>query len=140
MHYVEPGDESEGKAVSPRRLLAFLLAIVPPSLLANGNPEVFLSATSIAGAYFDTLLYGVLPPTMAFALRAQRKRQTGAAETLIPGGVPALAICAIGALGVAASKLAGDLGLLEVPDGAGTEVAQLAEAVVGGSATMASLF
>ena len=150
LHFPEAleSNTTEG-LINPRRILAFFVALVPPTLLAGGNPETFLHATSIAGAYFDTLIYGILPPAMAFALRnkqVQQEQEAAAPATaaapagLIPGGVAALASCAVGSLTIGLSKLAGDLGLSVAAGGVSstlsTEVAQLATA---GTALVPSL-
>ena len=60
--------------------LAFTL--VPPLLFTTwGDPSSFISALSLAGGYGMTLLYGILPPMMAFVNR----REEGSGRLLVGG-------------------------------------------------------
>ncbi|KAL4427144.1 hypothetical protein ABPG77_001148 [Micractinium sp. CCAP 211/92] len=62
---------------SDERALALLLTLCPPLALAASNPDSFLGALEIAGGYFMTLLYGVLPPLMAWKLREKLHGRAG---------------------------------------------------------------
>ncbi|KAL4459158.1 hypothetical protein ABPG75_014023 [Micractinium tetrahymenae] len=61
--------QAEGGLGGDERALALLLTLCPPLALAASNPDSFLGALEIAGGYFMTLLYGILPPLMAWQLR-----------------------------------------------------------------------
>lgn len=66
------------------RALALLLTLCPPLALSVANPDAFLGALENASAPLMTLLYGVLPPIMAWQLR--RKLQGRLQQR--PGGEP----------------------------------------------------
>ena len=65
---------------------AIVLTLAPPTLASMADSNIFLIATHLAGAYGMTLLYGMLPPAMAWAARSEapHKRQ------LLAGGKPVL--------------------------------------------------
>ncbi|KAL5998378.1 hypothetical protein ACLOJK_009318, partial [Asimina triloba] len=50
---------------------ATLMVTVPPIVIAATVPDAFSAATDIAGGYCMTVLYGVLPPAMAWALHVK---------------------------------------------------------------------
>jgi tyrosine-specific transport protein len=47
----------------------YLLVLLPPLLIALGNPGIFLNALDAAGAYGITLMFGILPVTLTLKLR-----------------------------------------------------------------------
>ena len=47
----------------------FALALVPPTVFALSNPDVFLSALDTAGTFGVLTLFGCLPPLMAWSDR-----------------------------------------------------------------------
>ncbi|KAF5203792.1 Tryptophan/tyrosine permease [Thalictrum thalictroides] len=49
-------------------IAAAAIAVGPPLFVSSTVPDVFSAATDIAGGYCMTMLYGVLPPTMAWAM------------------------------------------------------------------------
>ncbi|KAK6144817.1 hypothetical protein DH2020_021637 [Rehmannia glutinosa] len=50
--------------------------VVAPSLLVSTTvPDAFSAATDIAGGYCMTMLYGVLPPAMAWAMMKKKKKK-----------------------------------------------------------------
>ncbi|KAL5720843.1 hypothetical protein ACHQM5_013473 [Ranunculus cassubicifolius] len=53
------------------------LAVVPPLFISTVVPDVFSAATDIAGGYCMTLLYGVLPPAMAWAMHKRWSADAG---------------------------------------------------------------
>lgn len=80
---------SEGPAAlgGDERAVALLLTLCPPLALAASNPDSFLGALEIAGGYFMTLLYGILPPLMAWQLREKLQGQpTKAGQAAIGSG------------------------------------------------------
>ena len=54
------------------RVACTAIALGPPAVAALGNPDAFMGAMSVAGAYFDTFIYGIIPPLMVLAWRAER--------------------------------------------------------------------
>ena len=53
------------------RAVTYALMLSGPAAIAVTNPDVFLPATNFAGAYGMTAMFGILPPVMAFKMRAQ---------------------------------------------------------------------
>jgi len=53
------------------RAVTYALMLSAPAAIAVTNPDVFLPATNFAGAYGMTAMFGILPPVMAFKMRAQ---------------------------------------------------------------------
>ena len=85
--------------------VAVLLTLAPPTVASMGDSNVFLTATHLAGAYGDTLLYGILPPMLAWAARdhvPQGKR-------LLAGGKPVLLGIVGAGVAVAGLQLSLDL-------------------------------
>jgi hypothetical protein len=122
--------EQEGAAAAEawwggdQRGLALALTLLPPLALAASNPDNFLGALQIAGGYFMTLLYGVLPPLMAWQLRKkmlaskqqqQPQQQQQQHEEMVPGGQPVLAGMFSMAMVIELSRLAADAGLTGGP-------------------------
>ena len=53
------------------RAVTYALMLSAPAAIAVTNPDVFLPATNFAGAYGMTAMFGILPPVMAFKMRAR---------------------------------------------------------------------
>ncbi|CAA7390431.1 unnamed protein product [Spirodela intermedia] len=53
-------------------LRAMSMAVIPALLVSTTVPDVFYLATDIAGGYCMTVLYGILPPAMAWGMHARR--------------------------------------------------------------------
>ncbi|KAL6907558.1 hypothetical protein ACP4OV_002597 [Aristida adscensionis] len=64
-----------GKIMENNRLgyIATAIVVVPTMIIAATVPNSFSIATDIAGGYCMTILYGVLPPLMAWAIISSRK-------------------------------------------------------------------
>ncbi|KAI3424069.1 hypothetical protein D9Q98_009432 [Chlorella vulgaris] len=60
-----------------QRGMALLLTLCPPLAMAAANPDSFLGALQLAGGYFMTLLFGILPPVMAWQLRTKLAAKHG---------------------------------------------------------------
>ncbi|CAN6462224.1 unnamed protein product [Victoria cruziana] len=78
-YWIEPAGLRSDKRLRKRwesrnavELASMVLAAAPPLLLVltNAIPDAFSTATDIAGGYCMTILYGVLPPAMAWSLFA----------------------------------------------------------------------
>ncbi|XP_023540721.1 uncharacterized protein LOC111800990 [Cucurbita pepo subsp. pepo] len=57
-------------------LIAMAIAVGPSLLVSTTNPDSFSAATDIAGGYCMTMLYGVLPPAMAWAMHSRESEDT----------------------------------------------------------------
>eukprot|EP00210_Caulerpa_lentillifera_P002500 g2397.t1 len=103
------------------KLLAMCFALGPPSLAAFSSPGLFFAATRIAGGYGMTLLYGVLPPIMAWYNRQPlESNPVDKKQTFVPGGRPLLASLTSFAASIELGKLFSDLkGLLVATGGTG---------------------
>ncbi|KAE8684895.1 Vacuolar membrane ATPase 10 [Hibiscus syriacus] len=53
------------------RLTAMAMVVAPTLLVSTTVPDAFSAATDIAGGYCMTMLYGVLPPAMAWAMETR---------------------------------------------------------------------
>lgn len=85
-----PPNEAAGFSRKQERGVALLLTLCPPLALAAANPDNFLGALAFAGGYGMTLLYGLLPPLMAWQLRSKlRSRQRPAAAAHAASAPPA---------------------------------------------------
>uniref|UniRef100_A0A453IHF8 Uncharacterized protein n=1 Tax=Aegilops tauschii subsp. strangulata TaxID=200361 RepID=A0A453IHF8_AEGTS len=78
------GDEEEGSSqlgwptlLESNRLsfVATGVVVVPTMLIAAAVPDSFSIATDIAGGYCMTILYGVLPPLMAWSIGSKLSDQ-----------------------------------------------------------------
>ncbi|GAB4818997.1 hypothetical protein N2152v2_006043 [Parachlorella kessleri] len=105
--------QGQQPSVGPGVLLSLTLG--PPLLLTLARPDLFLGALDVAGAYGLTLLYGLLPPVMAWRLRQQQQdpagRRMDQPGPLVPGGTVVL-VAALGVVGaITIGRVSTDLGL-----------------------------
>ncbi|XP_048231533.1 tyrosine-specific transport system isoform X2 [Ricinus communis] len=78
--------------------------VVAPTLLVSTNvPDAFSAATDIAGGYCMTMLYGVLPPAMAWAMYDREKEDTK--EKVLWKAKPALVGVGIFACGIMVEQI-----------------------------------
>ena len=54
---------------SKKDIYLYILILIPPMLIALGNPNIFLYALDIAGAYGISVLFGLLPVALVLRLR-----------------------------------------------------------------------
>ncbi|KAK4356058.1 hypothetical protein RND71_025029 [Anisodus tanguticus] len=87
---------------------ATAIAIAPP-LVSTTTPDAFSAATDIAGGYCMTMLYGILPPAMAWAMHNSESRNS---EKIISRARPALLSLGLVACGIVAVQILQDLSLL----------------------------
>ncbi|XP_015689835.2 tyrosine-specific transport protein-like isoform X1 [Oryza brachyantha] len=93
-HEEEEGSRHRGgRAVDDNAMLSYIAAgavVAPTVLIAATVPNSFSIATDIAGGYCMTILYGVLPPLMAWAITTSRMSDSRAgsveAESSVGGG------------------------------------------------------
>ncbi|KAF2295803.1 hypothetical protein GH714_034056 [Hevea brasiliensis] len=52
------------------------IVITPTLLVSTTVPDAFSAATDIAGGYCMTMLYGILPPAMAWAMCDREREDT----------------------------------------------------------------
>ncbi|KAJ4970083.1 hypothetical protein NE237_003182 [Protea cynaroides] len=55
------------------RFMATTVAVAPPLFVSITIPDAFSTATDIAGGYCMTMLYGVLPPAMAWTIQTSSR-------------------------------------------------------------------
>lgn len=122
-------DACKGFAVS--------LSLIPPSIAAFMNPQLFFIASQMAGAYGITLLYGIIPPLMAWQMRHPPEGEKfRVKKPMVPGGKPVLASLASFAAAVEVGKFATDSGaFLSGLSAVGTQVQSAANLVITGIAS-----
>ena len=88
----DAGGGESGKAPNRRGALPILLTALPPFVVATtGGRDVFFSALDVAGTFGVMVLFGVLPPVMAWRARYQPGVLL-ATRPLLPGGRASLAL------------------------------------------------
>jgi len=75
------------RSVGWRRLLLVALVLGPSMFFAVQGPTMFLKALSLGGGFGVAILFGVLPPLIAWKVRYGMKMP---GEVLLPGGRPIL--------------------------------------------------
>lgn len=85
----------------PSRRLLTLIVLLPPFLIAVGDPRLFLGALNFAGGTCAVLLFGLLPALMMW------KRQRADGRTMVPRGV--LLFLIVGSLVLATVQLFQDM-------------------------------
>lgn len=65
---------------------AFLVTLVPPTIIAVVSPDAFFWALDLAGVYGVSVLFGVLPCAMAWRLREGEGGLGAPYPPLVPGG------------------------------------------------------
>jgi len=99
--------------VGLQRAGIFSAILAPPAAIAAVNPDIFLKALDAAGAYGISVLFGILPATMAWKQRYDPGVQsTGATEALVPGGKFSLGAIVLFASGVIVQQTLEKSGLL----------------------------
>ncbi|RVW84263.1 Tyrosine-specific transport protein [Vitis vinifera] len=85
--------------------------VVAPTLLVSATvPDAFSAATDIAGGYCMTMLYGVLPPAMAWAMHNRECEDTN--QKALSRARPALLGLGLFACGIVMEQIYQDLSLL----------------------------
>ncbi|XP_016448650.2 uncharacterized protein LOC107773739 isoform X1 [Nicotiana tabacum] len=88
---------------------ATAIAIAPPLLVSTTIPDAFSAATDIAGGYCMTMLYGVLPPAMAWAMH---NREVKDSEKIISSATPVLLSIGLISCGIIVVQILQDLSIL----------------------------
>lgn len=66
-----------------RKTLRYALVLLPPLALSVISPTVFFSAIEFAGAFGNSILFGIIPAVMAWKVRSP---STDSSAMVIPGG------------------------------------------------------
>ncbi|XP_078447668.1 DHBP synthase RibB-like alpha/beta domain-containing protein [Wolffia australiana] len=97
---------------------AMSMAVVPALLASAAVPDAFYFATDIAGGYCMTVLYGILPPAMAWGLRARRMSRKDDADGDRVGGLaeskPALIGAGLCGVAIVVDQMLQDLSTLDL--------------------------
>ncbi|XP_054783166.1 uncharacterized protein LOC129290419 isoform X3 [Prosopis cineraria] len=81
--------------------------VVAPSLFVSATfPDAFSAATDIAGGYCMTVLYGVLPPAMAWTM--QKREYEGSGAKSLSEAWPALIMVSLFACGIVVDQILQD--------------------------------
>ncbi|TKY46168.1 Tyrosine-specific transport protein [Spatholobus suberectus] len=86
---------------------AVTMAVAPSLFVSTTFPDAFSSATDIAGGYCMTVLYGVLPPAMAWAMHKREPKLYGQKEFLNANA--ALVVAELFACGIVVEHILQDI-------------------------------
>ncbi|KAJ7975074.1 Tyrosine-specific transport protein [Quillaja saponaria] len=88
-------------------VMAMVMAVAPSLFVSTTFPDAFSTATDIAGGYCMTVLYGVLPPVMAWSMQ---KREHGITDQkALSNARPALVGVGLIACGVVVEQILQDI-------------------------------
>ncbi|KAG8390643.1 hypothetical protein BUALT_Bualt01G0105000 [Buddleja alternifolia] len=86
---------------------ASIMVIAPSLIVSTTVPDAFYAATDFAGGYCMMMLYGILPPAMAWAMNKKRGE-----ETAISKAGPALVGVGLFACGIVVEQILQDFSFL----------------------------
>ncbi|KAK9282801.1 hypothetical protein L1049_011023 [Liquidambar formosana] len=86
------------------------MVIAPTLLVSTTVPDAFSAATDIAGGYCMTMLYGVLPPAMAWAMHDRENEDND--QKALSRARPALIGAGLFACGIVTEQILQDLSVL----------------------------
>ncbi|KAL0382649.1 UNVERIFIED_CONTAM: hypothetical protein Scaly_0552200 [Sesamum calycinum] len=89
---------------------ATVMVVAPSVFVSTTVPDAFSAATDIAGGYCMTMLYGVLPPAMAWAMNKKQGQETE--ETAVSRAGPALVGVGLFACGIVVEQILQDFSFL----------------------------
>ncbi|XP_028796933.1 uncharacterized protein LOC114752359 isoform X1 [Neltuma alba] len=87
-------------------IMAMTIVVAPSLFVSTTFPDAFSAATDIAGGYCLTVLYGVLPPAMAWTM--QKKEYECSDEKSLSDAWPALIMVALFACGIVVDQILQD--------------------------------
>lgn len=93
--------------VGARQPLPYALTILPPTIMACLEPDVFFNALEFAGTYGVLILFGILPALMVYSERYGGT--TMSAYQLVPGGKGMLVAVAVAGAAVIGNQALGTL-------------------------------
>ncbi|KAK6933353.1 Amino acid/polyamine transporter 2 [Dillenia turbinata] len=99
----------EGNRIS---FAAITIVVAPSLLISTTFPDAFSTATVFAGGYCMTMLYGVLPPAMAWAMHNKDFIDTD--QRTLSKARPALVGVGLCACGIVMEQILQDLSLLQL--------------------------
>ena len=81
----------DGSAVRWRQAFFYLLILAPPLALSVLDPNIFFEAIDVAGAYGNSILFGIIPAVMVWKYRYKNDSESAfgsmkQADVLVPGG------------------------------------------------------
>ncbi|KDP45099.1 hypothetical protein JCGZ_18541 [Jatropha curcas] len=94
-------------------LTAMTIVIAPTLLVSTTVPDAFSAATDFAGGYCMTMLYGVLPPAMAWAMHDRELREDNS-EKVLSRARPALVGLGVFACGIVVEQILQDFSALHL--------------------------
>lgn len=83
-------DDDAGFTLDSGAFLTLCAALVPPVFVALSGPDIFVPALALSGSIANPLLFGVLPPLLAWHAR-YRSEHTAELTPQLPGGKISLA-------------------------------------------------
>ncbi|XP_062001221.1 uncharacterized protein LOC133718397 [Rosa rugosa] len=84
------------------------LVVVPSLFVSTTVPDAFSTATDVAGGYCMTMLYGVLPPAMAWAMH-NKERDNASDQKTLSRARPVLVAVGLLACGIVAEQILQDI-------------------------------
>lgn len=111
-------DEKSSTLPSAARIFTFAAMLSVPLIIADTLPDIFLPMSNFVGAYGMSVMYGILPPLMAWKMRTGRRKSQARRtpqpvnfkiNTLLPGGRWSLGALGASAVGIALSQVAEDI-------------------------------
>ncbi|KAM5556041.1 tyrosine-specific transport protein [Rosa sericea] len=84
------------------------LVVVPSLFVSTTVPDAFSTATDVAGGYCMTMLYGVLPPAMAWAMH-NKERDNASDQKTLSRARPVLVVVGLLACGIVAEQILQDI-------------------------------
>ncbi|XP_052200166.1 uncharacterized protein LOC127806731 isoform X3 [Diospyros lotus] len=114
-----PAGQEPKKLAGPRKwwgrnkvsFTATAMVIAPPLVVSATVPDAFSAATDIAGGYCMTMLFGVLPPAMAWAMQ-NKESEDETEKRGISAAMPALLGVGLLACGIVVEQILQDLSML----------------------------
>ncbi|KAG6404652.1 hypothetical protein SASPL_136904 [Salvia splendens] len=93
-------------------ITATAMVVAPSLLVSNALPDAFSAATDFAGGYCMTVLYGVLPPAMAWAMK-QKKQGEETEQTSLSKSYPAIFGVGLFSCGVVLQQILQDFSFVQ---------------------------
>ncbi|XP_057784577.1 uncharacterized protein LOC131001946 [Salvia miltiorrhiza] len=93
-------------------ITATAMVVAPSLLVSNALPDAFSTATDFAGGYCMTMLYGVLPPAMAWAMK-QKKQAVEIEQTALSRSYPAIFGVGLFSCGIVLQQILQDFSFLQ---------------------------
>ncbi|CAL0333396.1 unnamed protein product [Lupinus luteus] len=87
--------------------MAVTMVVVPSLIISTTFPNAFSAATDIAGGYCMTVLYGVLPPAMAWAMHKREPELSEKNE--LSNAMPALIVVGLFACSIVVEQILQDI-------------------------------